>query len=198
MSTGDYLSGGDPKRKRNAETTREAILAAAQRAFTEKGFDAAGLREIAAEAGVNAALVNRYFTSKEGLFAEAVMPHVNLDPLLEGDQSTFGKRAAEYFCSKSYANQAFDPTLAFLRSMASPDVAPSLRAATETAVIAKIARWLGGRNAKQRAALIAAQLVGIDLLRRVLETEALNQAQVAKAIPYVARSLQALVNDEAQ
>lgn len=186
----------DPKRQRNAAATREAILEAAQRAFTEKGFDGAGLREIAAEAGVNAALVNRYFTSKEGLFDEAVIPHLNLDRLLDGDRATFGKRAAEYFCSKTYEGQPFDPTLAFLRSMGSADVAPSLRAATETAVIAKIARWLGGRNAKQRAAIIASQLVGIDLLRRVLETDALGASHAARAIPYVASTLQALVDDE--
>lgn len=186
----------DPKRRRDAGATRDAILSAGRRAFAEKGFDGAGLREIAADAGVNAALVNRYFTSKEGLFAEAVIPHLNLDSLLEGDRTTFGKRAAEYFCSKSYEGQDFDPTLAFLRSMGSPGVAPLLRAASDTAVIAKIARWLGGRNAKQRAALIAAQLVGIDLLRRVLGAEALNQTHAAKAIPYAARLLQALVDDE--
>lgn len=189
------MSSPDPSRKRNAQATQDAILLSAQRAFTEKGFDAAGLREIAADAGVNAALINRYFTSKEGLFAKAVIPHLNLDSLLEGDRSTFGKRAAEYFCSKSYEGQHFDPTLAFLRSMGSQDVAPLLRAASDTAVIAKIARWLGGRNTKQRAALIAAQLVGIDLLRRVLGVEALDESQAAKAIPYIAVSLQALVDD---
>ncbi|CCB68122.1 MULTISPECIES: TetR/AcrR family transcriptional regulator [unclassified Hyphomicrobium] len=184
------------KRPRDASATREAILAAAQRVFTEKGFDGAGLREIATEAGVNAALVNRYFTSKEGLFAEAVIPYMNLDSLLEGDCATFGKRAATYFCTKSYDGQHFDPTLAFLRSMGSPDVAPLLRVAADTAVIAKIARWLGGRNSKQRAALIAAQLIGLDLMRRVLQTEALSQAHQAKAILYATNSLQALVDDE--
>lgn len=187
----------DPKRERNAAATRAAILAAAQRAFTEKGFDGAGLREIATEAGVNAALVNRYFTSKEGLFAEAVIPYLNLDSLLEGDRATFGKRAAGYFFAKSCEGHHFDPTLAFLRSMGSQDVAPALRAVIDEAVIAKFARWLGGRNAKQRAALIAAQLVGIDLLRRVLETEALAQAHAAKAIPHMANLLQALVDEDA-
>lgn len=190
------MSEESPKRRRNAEATREAILSAAQRAFTEKGFDAAGLREIAADAGVNAALVNRYFTSKEALFAEAVVPHLNLDSLLEGDRATFGRRAAEHFCSKSYDKHDFDPTLAFLRSMGNPTVAPLLRDVSETAVIAKIARWLGGRNAKQRAALIASHLVGIDLMRRVLEAEALNRGQAVKAIPYVEGLLQRLVDDE--
>ena len=59
-------------RRRNATTTREAILASARTAFTRAGYDGAGVREIASGAGVTAMLVNRYFGSKEQLFAEVV------------------------------------------------------------------------------------------------------------------------------
>ena len=61
-----------PARRRNAAATREAILASARRAFARAGYDGAGVREIAAGAGVTAMLVNRYFGSKEQLFAEAI------------------------------------------------------------------------------------------------------------------------------
>ena len=56
-----------PKRKRDAAATREAILEAATRRFATQGYERAGAREIAADAGVTAALVNRYFGSKEAL-----------------------------------------------------------------------------------------------------------------------------------
>ena len=61
-----------PVRRRNAANTREAILASARTAFTKSGYDGAGVREIASGAGVTAMLVNRYFGSKEQLFAEVV------------------------------------------------------------------------------------------------------------------------------
>src|SRR6267378_4814698 len=61
-----------PPRRRNATTTREAILASARLAFARAGYDGAGVREIAAGAGVTAMLVNRYFGSKEQLFAEVL------------------------------------------------------------------------------------------------------------------------------
>src|SRR3954471_24142962 len=61
-----------PKRKRDAAATREAILASAVQAFTRHGYDGAGVRGIAEGAGVTAKLVNRYFGTKEKLFAEAV------------------------------------------------------------------------------------------------------------------------------
>src|SRR3977135_3143551 len=61
-----------PPRPRNAAATREAILASARQAFAQAGYDGAGVREIAAGAGVTAMLVNRYFGSKEQLFAEVI------------------------------------------------------------------------------------------------------------------------------
>ena len=48
--------------------TREAILAAAAVEFAEKGFALGSMRAICADAGVNSALANRYFGSKEGLY----------------------------------------------------------------------------------------------------------------------------------
>jgi AcrR family transcriptional regulator len=60
------------KRPRSAAVTRAAILDSALRAFSRAGYDGVGTREIARDAGVTAMLVNRYFGSKEALFAAAV------------------------------------------------------------------------------------------------------------------------------
>lgn len=55
-------------RKRDASATRQALLAAARGRFTRLGYERTTLRDIAADAGVNLALIKRYFDSKEGLF----------------------------------------------------------------------------------------------------------------------------------
>jgi len=47
--------------------TRDKILAAARELFQEKGFDMTSVREIASKAGVNVALINYHFGSKEKL-----------------------------------------------------------------------------------------------------------------------------------
>ncbi|PZE25691.1 MULTISPECIES: TetR/AcrR family transcriptional regulator [unclassified Curtobacterium] len=57
-----------PSRTRDAAKTRQLLVAAARRRFAYDGYSATTVREIAADAGVNVALINRYFTSKEGLF----------------------------------------------------------------------------------------------------------------------------------
>ncbi|SFC37907.1 DNA-binding transcriptional regulator, AcrR family [Flexibacter flexilis DSM 6793] len=49
-------------------STEEKIKAAARKVFTQKGYDATRTRDIAAEAGINLALLNYYFRSKERLF----------------------------------------------------------------------------------------------------------------------------------
>ena len=57
---------------RDAAVTRRALVRAARRRFATDGYRATTVRHIAADAGVNVALINRYFVSKEGLF-EACM-----------------------------------------------------------------------------------------------------------------------------
>ncbi len=52
----------------NSLTTEEKIRQAATKVFLEKGFDGTTTRDIAAEAGINLALLNYYFRSKQKLF----------------------------------------------------------------------------------------------------------------------------------
>ena len=56
------------KSRIDGERTRGKILAAAEREFAEKGYELASVREISRLAGVNMALANRYFGSKEELY----------------------------------------------------------------------------------------------------------------------------------
>jgi AcrR family transcriptional regulator len=81
-----------PPRRRDAAGTRQALLAAARHRFATNGYAATTVRDIADEAGVNVALISRYFTSKEGLFeacltgavdeiGHSVAPDVSLDDL---------------------------------------------------------------------------------------------------------------------
>ncbi|MBB2946993.1 AcrR family transcriptional regulator [Actinoplanes lutulentus] len=61
-------SGALPRRRRDAAQTRLDLLDVARRRFAHDGYAATTVRHIADEAGVNVALISRYFTSKEGLF----------------------------------------------------------------------------------------------------------------------------------
>jgi AcrR family transcriptional regulator len=58
--------------KRDSEATRRALLNAARELFEEKGFDGATVRAIGERAGVDPALIARYFDNKEGLYIAAL------------------------------------------------------------------------------------------------------------------------------
>lgn len=58
------------KMAENNPTSEEKIRIAATKVFLAKGFDGATTRAIAEESGMNLALVNYYFRSKEKLFSE--------------------------------------------------------------------------------------------------------------------------------
>lgn len=62
----------DPKEKQAPESQeaepKERIMEAAIRLFAQKGFNAVGVRELAAEAGVSLAMINYFYGSKKGLF----------------------------------------------------------------------------------------------------------------------------------
>ncbi|MFD1545829.1 TetR/AcrR family transcriptional regulator [Nonomuraea guangzhouensis] len=69
------VAAGQPaggRRRRDAAATREALLQAARDRFIRLGYDRTTLRDVAADVGVNLALIKRYFDSKEGLFKAAL------------------------------------------------------------------------------------------------------------------------------
>jgi AcrR family transcriptional regulator len=59
-------------RLRDAAASKDALLQAAQTLFGQQGFEGTTIREIGEEAGVDAALIARYFGSKAHLYIAAV------------------------------------------------------------------------------------------------------------------------------
>ena len=86
-------------------STEEKIRTAARKIFTQKGFAASRTRDIAVEAGINLALLNYYFRSKEKLFdivmAEKMQEFFGLlVPILNDPKTTLEKKIrsiAEYY-----------------------------------------------------------------------------------------------------
>ena len=181
-----------------AGRTRTAILAAARAQFTATGYDGTGLRAIAARAGVNVALINRYFGSKDGLFLAAIGPHLGIGLILDGPMAEFGQRAASIMEMK--VAKRFDPMLALLRAVGSPACTPALSAAVKAEVIAPLATRLDGVNREQRAMLIFATLAGYDLSVSLLRLDPMDLAiDAGKARAsrqgLLADSLQYIVDD---
>lgn len=171
---GDHLvtKTANPKKKDSA-ATREAILTAARSAFTQFGYEGAGVREIAAAAGIHPSLVNRYFGTKEQLFEEAVPATFSVDAMLPDDKRGFGFQLASYVLTKEKTD--FDATLAMIRSVGNKDAAAMLRAGLEERFVGPLAAWLGAPSASERAGLVISVLAGVAIMRDILDIEALKQ-----------------------
>lgn len=138
-------------------TTREAILASAEQRFIASGYAGTSVREIAAGAGIDAALVIRHFGSKEALFLEATRLHADHAPMLDGPIGTLGRRLIDMVLSPD--DQVKAVFIALLRAGDSDSVAVRLREAHDDFFVDPLRARLSGPNADLRARL-AASLVG--------------------------------------
>lgn len=182
--------------------TREAILEAARRAFAEQGYDRATIRDIAARAGVDPALVYHFYGSKEQLFAAAMhfpfQPSAIIPPLLEGDPERLAERILRLFLTLS-DQPGGSPFVALIRSASTNErAARMLREFMSREVIGRVARALGVANAELRATLVGSQLSGLAMVRYVLRLEPLASADHETVIACVGPTLQRYLTGELQ
>jgi AcrR family transcriptional regulator len=173
--------------------TREEILVAARRLFGEKGYQGATIRGIAAEAGVNPALVHHFFRSKEQVFVAAMNfplnPAATVARLLEGPREDVGRRVVTLILDVWQVPATREPFLALIRSATTNDrAARMLRQFFEHAVLDRVADALG--IPKLRLVLAFSQMIGLMLSRHVLEVGPLVAARQEELVQLVAPVIQ--------
>ncbi|MFE4175480.1 TetR family transcriptional regulator [Streptomyces sp. NPDC056909] len=190
----DSGSGRTAGRRRDATATRDAILHSAVVSFTRAGYDGVGVREIAQGAGVTAMLVNRYFGSKEQLFAEAVDVSFAPRTVVTGDAGTLSRDIALSLAARTAPeSDHLNPFLLMLRSASNPRAAEIMRAATERHVGQDLRELLPGADAAERAELILALITGVWMMRRVIGTAALADADPGSLTRRIEAMLRVLV-----
>ena len=186
-------------RRPGLSRTREAILRAARRRFTERGYDQASLREISADAGVDPALVHHYFRSKEGLFLAAMrLPDLQAalaEALAPDDVPVEPGRIGERILrmlSVLWTDPELPRTLAGLVRTAATNEqgAAMLREFLGHAVLGRLAGALTGDDADLRVALVGSQIFGLLVARVVLRLEPLASTPVDDLVQAVGPTLQ--------
>jgi AcrR family transcriptional regulator len=178
--------------------SREAIAAAARRRFADLGFDATSIRAIAAEAGVDPALVLYFFGSKEQLFAACIEwpfdPATELPAIVGDRRSGVGERLVRLMLETWDAEDGRNTIVALLRAAMSQETASeNLRTFLESQILGPLVAAIGSDEPELRAALVASQLIGLGIARHVLALEPLasmDRDAVVKLVgPQVQRSL---------
>jgi AcrR family transcriptional regulator len=163
------------------------------------GYDAAGVREIAAGAGVTAMLVNRYFGSKERLFAEAIAATMATPTILTRENLGSSKLGAIIAAMLVQITRTDDTPLEgfqiLLRSASSERAAEIGREQIEAGHQKTLAGVLKGGLAAERAALVLSMVAGFQVMRQMIAIPALAKADPADLVALLTPLFERLVED---
>jgi AcrR family transcriptional regulator len=164
-------------RRAGKPDTRTQILEVARRRFLQGGYQAVTLRSVAAEAGVDIALISYYFGAKRGLISEALALSANPADVLdraaaEADPATFPQRALRGLLALWEEPESGAPLRALVAGAAHDAALASLvKEMVEREMIDKVATRIGGAEARKRAAAFCGQIAGLIVTRYILRLE---------------------------
>ena len=181
--------------------TREAILEAARRQFADHGFDGATIRGIAADAGVDPALVHHFYGTKEKLFVVAmrfpVVPSEVLPRVLAGAPDRIGEAAVRAVLAIWEARETRAQALALLRSAVTNErAATMLREFVTSTILGIIASAVRQEDAEYRASLAASQIVGLGIARYVIGLRPIVAASVDELVAAIGPTIQRYLTGE--
>ncbi|MBR8741677.1 TetR/AcrR family transcriptional regulator [Nocardiopsis sp. MG754419] len=195
MERPDETGGGATAPTRGREVTRERILTSAKELFTNEGFGSVSSRMIASHAGVNVALINRYFGSKAGLLTEILREDGVFPRLItDGPPEELTRRLAEHAVSRLYG-EGSALQRALDHSAGDPDLQSVYQGRLKSALLDPLTVYLGRENARLHASLVAAVLLGLSRVRRVEGGDALRTSDRAQLTERVLALLELCLED---
>jgi AcrR family transcriptional regulator len=182
-------------RRPGTSSSRDDILRAARKLFAERGYTNATMRAIAAEAGVDAALVVHFFGSKASLLAEAVEwpfdPAAEMPKLLAGGKREVGRNLVKLFVRTWDAEGTRNPILTLLRaSIVEPQAAEMMGEFLRRRLFGPLVAELGSDQPDLRGNMAASQLIGLGLIRYVQHVEPLASAKPKDVVAWYGPTLQ--------
>jgi AcrR family transcriptional regulator len=179
------------RRPRGSDASRAALLRAARSAFDELGYDLATTREIGERAGVDAALIARYFDSKEGLFIASIASVADDEDEVELDT------VVPYLLER-WDDHGHNP---ISRALTSLGLSEEMRQRVATVIADWLQRHLGSELAERgvpdpemRAELLVAIAVGVAITRANGTLEALAEADRDDVLAALAPAIDALLS----
>ena len=187
-------------RRPGGADTRAGIVAAARAEFAENGYDATSLRAVARRAEVDPALVHHYFGGKPQLFA-AVMdvpadPAALVDRVVAGPREQVGESLVRTFLALWDSPEGRPRFQALIRAAVSHDEATRmLREFLTREIFGRVTNALAAdgepaADLELRAGLAASQMIGVAMMRYVVEFPAVVAASHEELVAQVGPTLQ--------
>jgi AcrR family transcriptional regulator len=181
-------------RRPGSPDTRAAILDAARELFAAGGLSGTSVRAVAARAGVDPALVHHYFGSKDDLFVAAlslpVDPREVLGPVVALGPDGAAERLLRTFLAVWDDPDLQLPLLAIARSMVDPSGGELFRDGFLKVVVGPLGVALGLEEPERRMPLVASQVLGLILMRYLLDVEPIASMPAEELVATYAPTLQ--------
>ncbi|MEO5758023.1 MAG: TetR family transcriptional regulator [Mesorhizobium sp.] len=180
------MTTNQPNKPSKSDRTRAQILDAARQLFAEHGYDGASIRDVAARASIDPAMVIRYFHSKDELFTRAAVVDLQLPELGTIDRAAIGETLIKHFL-EIWEGPASGPGMAILLRSAISNgfAAEKLRDVFANQVRPVLAVAGNPADAGRRAGLVSSQLLGLAMCRYLLRlppVAALSHDEIVKTI----------------
>jgi AcrR family transcriptional regulator len=182
-------------RRPGASGSRDAILDAATRLFAQHGYVDTSLRAIAAEAGVDAALIIHFFGSKANLLTAAVKwpfdPETEMERISARGRRHAGEELVRLVVRTWDREGDRNAIMTLLRAAAvEPSAAELMRDFIQHELFPPLMRRLKPSQPELRATLVSSQLMGLGIARYVLRTQPLAALGEDEVVSWVAPNVQ--------
>ena len=173
--------------RRSSEQTKAVILAAARARFGLAGFQGATIRGIAADAGVDPAMVMRYYGSKDKLFAAAAEFDLRFPDVATMDRAQMGRALVRHFLDR----WEDDALVILLRSSATNgEAAQRMQEIFQNQIRPLAASLVSEEEAGVRAGLVATQILGMALCRFVLRLPPVVEMSRDEVVEWIGPTIQ--------
>lgn len=179
--------------------TRERLLAAGRRLFLTEGYDRTTLRAVAAEAGVDPAMVNYWFGGKEGLLRAVLEVAITPGQVVDAVRAREPEDLATALLTAAVGLWDRPEVAETFRAMilaATPGGAAErvVREYLGHALAPRLEELIGGRDAAARTAAVAACMAGLLMTRYVLRIDPIASMTGPEAVRALAPSLRAALS----
>ncbi|MGR6968491.1 TetR/AcrR family transcriptional regulator [Streptomyces cynarae] len=149
--------------RRDAESTKAAILRAARHLLARHAHADITLKAVADRAGVSPPLILKYFGNKDTLFSQVMSFEADADALLDAPLKNLGRHMVRHVLL-SQTRQGADPLLRIVFAPLHGEQGDILRANFRTQVSDRLAARLSGPDAGLRAELAVSALLGLGVM----------------------------------
>lgn len=177
------------------DDVRDAVLDAARAAFHARGYVRTSMKGVAAAAGVAPEVVNRYWNSKESLFAAAMQlpfdPASAVPRLVAPGLDGMGERLTRATLDLLADEETRNDFIALFQAGASATkAARGMQDFIERSFVDRLVRTLGVPDARLRVNLIVSYLMGIGTTRYIVRLEPVASMPEEDLVKLVAPTIQ--------